>query len=277
MPKKKHHCVISSYSHQTVKRAHRQEKHTESITSLFFSPLSSSPFFFSMIKRLTSLLFYVLTIVSAGCSPSNTTYHIGINLYWPHVHTEGKEAPLMGFFHDFSAAMAEELSTPIEITILEEESLHTLESGKTDALISSLYPYQFYQEQYRFSPLIIPTGSLIIFQEGTHPFNLPNIVVTNEEDALFFRRYHPNLLVEKVTSAREALYALKEGYTEAVVIDALLAHSLLKEMGLDEKKTVLLPLRDQGIRMISKRESKRITPLIRALQALEEDGRLDVL
>ena len=159
-----------------------------------------------------------------------------------------------------------------------------LKSKQYQAVLSSLYPYNFNQELYNFSDPFLEIGPVLVLPLQAPKLSLKDLsgkavgILEGSPDVLLLEK-DPSILIRNYISAPVALNALVSGEIEAALIPILTASSYVDHIYFKKLKIGSPPLTDEGLRLITLKGDnvQLIEKFNQALHSLKKNGELEKL
>lgn len=207
-----------------------------------------------MLRVILVFFFSLLLSCSGGKKP---TYNIGVDPSWYPLDLAGQQKLLLAFSIELLQEISREEKLQMAVTRLNWDNLlWALREKKTDAVLSTVQPYVFYQKKYVFSDPYLLTGSILIVPENSKYTGIDKMVgkeiglLRGSSAAVLLQRI-PGLILRAFDSIPETLNNLEAGHIDGALIDAPLAMSYIRDLYHGKLKIVGNPIGDQGLRLVS--------------------------
>jgi len=238
-----------------------------------------------LCNYLELLSLCCLLLLLAGCGKSNHTgpSRVAFDPTWYPVEVAGNEARINGFTNDLMMQIAEIGSLNYLLVNGQwDDLLLGLDRKRYDAVLTSLYPYNFYQARYAFSKLFLPTGPVLVMRiddefSGWEKMGGKEVAVFSDNDATLIQSYP--IILREYDQVSTALTHLVEGRVDGVLLGTLLAVPYVNDLYRTSLKVVTSPLTDEGLRLVTRKDAgpRVMKKFDTGLLLLREDGRYDEL
>lgn len=244
---------------------------------------------------LIAVMFLLLTLFASGCTRQGQTWQrieeegilrVGLDPTYPPFET-AEGGKLEGIDVDLARALAAELGLEAEFVYFGFDGLYdALATEQVDVLISALVIRVEQTRDFAYSEPYFNAGQILIVpaeNEGIQEMADLNgrtlgveLGAESHVIATEWERRLPDFTIVPYNLPQEALDGLRQGETDAVLIDAISGRLYLSEhsdlKALDEPVTV------EPFAMVVRRDDQTLLEnLDRALERLEESGRLEMI
>lgn len=239
-------------------------------------------------NKLLPLCCLLLLLAGCGAPSQKGPARVAFDPSWYPVEVAGNEARINGFTNDLMIEIAEMGSLNYLLVNGQwDDLLLGLDRKRYDAVLTSLYPYNFYQARYAFSKLFLPTGPVLVMRiddqfPGWEKMGGKEIAVFSDSDATLIQSYPqdgPGIILREYDQVPTAFTHLVEGQLDGVLLGTLLAAPYVNDLYHTNLKVVTPPLTDEGLRLVTRKnaESSVMKKFDTNLLLLREDGRYDQL
>jgi len=202
--------------------------------------------------------FILCTTLFFSCgSQSKKSYVIGVDPFFYSIETQGREVSILAFLTDLLKEISHTSTMDISIRQVNWDSLFQgLQEKQYQGIFSGLSPYNFVMEKYSFSPLILPTGPVLVVQTNskTDSFNkLANreVGVISDSNAVEIVQKYETIIIRNYDSIPKMLNDVMVGKIEGAVAAVLPVLGYVNDLYQGRIKITTPPLTNQGLRMIS--------------------------
>lgn len=223
-----------------------------------------------------------ICLVFCACSKKKSDgYQIGLDPTWYPLELSGREKNVLAFSIELLQEIAKKENIQLSIVSMSWNNLlWGLTEKKYDAILSSMYPYVFYQKKFIFSDLYLPTGPVVVVPLSSKIHTVNDLkgklvgVIQGSVAALLLQKY-PGIIVHSFDSIPETLNALENGNIEACVLNVLPAQNYVRDLYFNEVKIATDPLNDHGLRLISLYEKNQqlVQKFNRGFQEIKKNSR----
>lgn len=251
-------------------------------------------FFGNSPKKIPFILFGIVLGLAVfflvrSCSSTimnQKVYHIGQDSKWENLNLMGKERNFAAFNNQLLKAIAKEEDVQISILLLPSfELISDLEQGKLEGILTSLEPSYLNDKSLVFSNPFFLTGPVLVIRAPEYnrgeeekprkiiaiPYNSP-LLSSLEEDPKIHTKFYTNVL--------SAFSDLEEGRIDGAIFPAIISHAYVNAFYKDILKVATLPLTDEGIRLVAKRNEEGLDLIDRfdhGLAVIKQNGELGQL
>ena len=214
---------------------------------------------FARSFRLVSLLFFfvgALLVTSCG-KIHNGSYNVGIDPLWYPLNFTQKENNVMGFSSELLADVARKESFSVSLLSTNWNTLlEGLLEGSYEAVLSSLYPYNFNKSTYDFSDVYLPIGPVLLLPTSSKYSSLEEIkqrevgAVTGSASVLILEKY-PEILIKTYDTAAALIADLLAGDIAGGLLPILTAETFTQGSFTEELKIASKPLNEEGLRLVA--------------------------
>jgi len=205
----------------------------------------------------SKMVFFFL-ILLYGCTGSSLkNYEIGVDPSWYPLNFQGRDPMVLGFSTELLQKVTEEEHLTLSLLSTNWDTLFSgLKEQKYQAILSSLYPYTFYQDQYDFSELYLAIGPVLLVKTSSLAKDLHDLqekevgILEGSTHALLLEK-DPSILIRTFTSPPELLNALVQEQVDAALLPILLAEAYLQDLYQGKIHIISEPLTKEGLRLIA--------------------------
>jgi polar amino acid transport system substrate-binding protein len=236
------------------------------------------------LKTLLFLLCALLLVV--GCDKKKSyDYTVAVDPAWLPVNLPGMEKNLLAFATELLQEIGQTKKKQIGIIPMSWDNiLEGLQKKQYDGILSSLYPYLFYEKEYTFSDVYLMTGPVLIVPIKSRIDSLPMLkgkevgVLHGSKDIPLLEK-KDGMLIRYYDSVPELLNDLLRMSIDAAVVDTLMAHAYIRDLYHGQLKIATAPLSTQGLRLVTLyNQSPALIKLFnQGLKTLKATGRYDEL
>ncbi|HSX12452.1 MAG TPA: transporter substrate-binding domain-containing protein [Rhabdochlamydiaceae bacterium] len=210
--------------------------------------------------KFKPLLFLVLCLsfLTFGCEKKKTyDYYVGIDPAWLPLDLPGMEKNLLAFSTELIQEIGQTKKKQIGIVTMSWDNLtEGLQKKHYEGILSSLYPYLFYEKKYSFSDVYLMTGPVLIVPTQSKVDSLSMLkgkeVGVIQDGALsVLLEKHDGMIIRTYDSVPELLNDLLRTGVDAAIVDSLTAHAYIRDLYHGQVKIVTAPLNEQGLRLIT--------------------------
>lgn len=236
-------------------------------------------------KNIIFILSILIILCSFASKKTTQGYQIGIDPTWYPLELTGRETNVLAFSIELLQEIAKKEDLQLSIVTMNWNNLiWGLTKKKYDAILSSLYPYVFYEKKFHFSNVYLSTGPVIVVPEQSKIKKLDDLkgktvgILQGSAASVFLQKY-PGLLMQSYDTMPETLNALENMHIDAAVLDSLSAQSYVRDLYADKLKISTPPLNEQGLRLIMLDTKKQILieKFNAGLKKLQKNGRYEEL
>lgn len=237
-------------------------------------------------KPLFLLLLCFSLLATMGCGKKKTyDYYVGLDPAWYPLDLPGMEKNLLAFSTELLQEIGQTKRKQIGIIHMSGENLALgLHKKQYDGILSSLYPFLFYEKKYSFSDPYLKTGPVLVVPINSKIDSLPMLktkevgIIQGSPTANLLEKYE-GLIIRYYDSIPELFNEMIVGVVDAAVVDTLTAHAYIRDLYYGQIKIVSSPLNDEGLRLVTLYDHS--TTLLKlfnhGLKTLKATGRYDEL
>ncbi|MBI2742713.1 MAG: amino acid ABC transporter substrate-binding protein [Chlamydiales bacterium] len=233
--------------------------------------------------RFSLLLFISLVAFVCGCSGgfNGREWKIAIDESWYPLNLMGRDKQVIGFTTD----LLQEVSALQRIRIVRVQEnwnnlLSHLQQKQYEGMLSSMYPYTFYEKQYDFSKPFLLTGPVLVLPFSSKETSLKAFsgkeiaVVTGSHNSLIVEKY-PGVIIRNYESIPDAFNDIVAGVIDGAVVDVLPATAYCQDLFQNQLKVASAPMNDQGLRLVTLHDQspELIESFNSALEKLRASGK----
>jgi len=222
-----------------------------------------------MKKALLAALVLITVIFTACMGEKKTaTFQLGVDPSFIPLNTMGQEAHILGFLQDSYQKIGQNLNDSIMLIRFSwDDLLPHLKTGKLDAVITTLSPYNFYKKDFMFSDPLIKTGPCLVSSK-TMPYKeledlntkiLGIIMGANSET---IAAGETSAIIQSFESPSSLLDALVRGQIDAALLDYLIAYAYCQDLYQDHLIITSEPFGEMGLRLMIKKDDPKSHQLI---------------
>lgn len=239
-----------------------------------------------MKYKLLFLFLLSLSFLALGCGKKKTyDYNVGIDPAWFPLDIPGMEKSLVAFSTELLQEIGKTKKKHIGIVTMSWDNLaEGLHNEKYDAMLSTLYPFIFYEKKYSFSDAYLLTGPVLIVPINSKIDELPmlkgkEVGMLRGSAAANLVEKHEGLLIRYYDTIPDLLNDLLVSTVDAAIVDHLTAQAYIRDLYHDQLKIATKPLNDQGVRMVTlyEHEPALLKLFNQGLKTLKATGRYDEL
>jgi polar amino acid transport system substrate-binding protein len=199
----------------------------------------------------------ILTLFFSACSSSSQKgIRIGIDPLWYPQDFGPQTAYVNGYTEDLLLEMSRYSGLRFELVRANWDTLlEGLRSGKYDAVITALPPYESTRAKYDFSENFLSLGSVLIIPKGGYKRDLSALkgdmvgIIANDPAELIIAR-HPTLILRTYSSIPDLLNAVAKGEIQGALLNQIPAANFVSDLYATSLEIVGEPLTDEGIHLI---------------------------
>ncbi len=207
------------------------------------------------------ILFSIATLqlLLFGCSetPSRPERTVGIDPQWHAMPIEGKDSNLTGFATDLLQEIGRiENINFVKVSVSWDQLIPGLIKKNYEAILFSMTPYVFNQNQFDFSDLFLNTGPVLVVPVKSRITSLSQLngkeiaVLPDSSGTLILEKYQ-DVIIRNYDSIPQALNDILKGSIDGAIVDILTASSYCNDIYHGELKIATPTLDDAGLRMIT--------------------------
>ena len=209
---------------------------------------------FAKLFIFCSLFF----LTGCGSSPSSSqNYEIAIDPTWAPLNFQDRQNNVLGFATELLTEVSKQESISISLLNTNWDSLFEgLKVQKYQAVLSSLYPYNFNQDLYSFSDPFLQLGPVLIVQAESSAQSLEDLsekavgTVLGSPEVLLLEK-DPTILIHTYDNIPDTLNDLAAGNIQAALIPSLTARAYVNHLYFRKLKIVSKPLTEEALRLIT--------------------------
>jgi polar amino acid transport system substrate-binding protein len=213
---------------------------------------------FSRPFLLMTLLFSLAACLFVGCDKiNNGSYYVAVDPLWYPLNFKQKENNVMGFSAELLTEISKKEHLSISMVSTNWDSLFQgLKTNSYQAVLSSLYPYNFNLDDYDFSDLYLPIGPVLILPTQAKYKSLKEIK-GKEVGALIgspsitILEAYPEILIKTYDTAAALINDLLVGHIEGGLLPILTAETFTQGSFTEELRIASKPLNQEGLRLIT--------------------------
>ena len=228
-----------------------------------------------------SLLFSLCALCLIGCGKhSNGRYKVAVDPLWYPLDFKLKENNVMGFSSELLSKIAKEESLNLSIENTNWDTLFQgLKLNSYQAVLSSLYPYNFNLSLYDFSELYLPLGPVLLLPSSVKYKSLKEMegteigALVGSSSVLILEAY-PDILIKTYDEASTLVNDLLLGRIQGGLLPVLVAGSFTEGSFTGEIRIASKPLNDEGLRLLTLKDKapKLISHFNAGLNTLKKNG-----
>ncbi len=227
----------------------------------------------------TKLFLFCSIFFLWGCNSPTPKYEIGIDPSWYPLDFQERQTNVFGFSTELLTQIS--LEENIEFSILNtnwDSLLDGLTTQKYQAILSSLYPYNFNQNIYSFSEPFLNTGPVLVASIQTPELSLKDLsgktigVLEGSPEILMLEK-DSTISIRSYASVPDTLNDLVAENIHAALLPALNATAYVDHLYFRKLKVASKPLNDQGLRLITlkEKEPKLLEKFNKALEHMKKN------
>ena len=164
-------------------------------------------------------------------------------------HINGLTEDLLMEFSKFSGKSFE------KINVATENLFDGLQRKKYQAVLATLYPYNFEEAKYDFSDIYLETGPIVVVSKNAKIQSIKEwkkelIGLKQNDPAVVFIEKRSDLIIKFYANDIDLLTALEKGDIDGAILGNVNAVRYLSDTFYGKFKILPTPLQKQGIRMI---------------------------
>ncbi len=205
---------------------------------------------------LTLMAFQCL-LSGCGTSEDSSLRKVAIDPMWSSLSLKGRESNLTGFATDLLQEIGRvEKINFVKISVSWDQLIPTLMNKDVEAILISMSPYNFNQNQFDFSELFLNTGPVLVVPSSSRVSALNQLdgkeiaALSGTNGVLILEKY-PGILIRNYDSVPQALNAIVKGDIDGALIDILTATAYLQDIYHESLKIATPTLNDSGLRMVA--------------------------
>ncbi|MFI5334272.1 MAG: substrate-binding periplasmic protein [Chlamydiales bacterium] len=209
--------------------------------------------------RFSLLFFLLLSLLFNACGKPEhkREWKIAFDPSWYPLDLMGREKQLQGFTTD----LLHEWGKVEKLKILMVQDnwdtlISNLQKKESDAILSSLQPYLFYEKQFDFSEPFLLTGPILVVPAESNSKSLEEFsgkeiaVISGSQADLSIEKY-PGIIIRYYEAIPDAFNAILTGQVDGAVVGVLPAAAYCQDLYQGKLKVVGHPLTAQGLRLIT--------------------------
>lgn len=231
------------------------------------------------------LLFGCILCLTSCGKKKNDVYEIALDPLWYPLNFQDKDNNVLGFSTELLRILSKEEKIFFSLLYGNWDSLLSgLNSNNYQAVLTSLYPYNFNLQQYDFSNLYLPTGPVLVLPIHSPYHSLKEIqgkqiAALSNSSSILLLESHPKILISACDSIGDIINQLQSGQVVGALLPHLIARSYTTGAFQSQFIIASLPLNNEGLRLVTK---KNKNPLLikrfnQGLDKLKKDGRYEAL
>jgi polar amino acid transport system substrate-binding protein len=203
------------------------------------------------------LIFLFLVLSACGKSKGSSGYQIALDPNWYSMELPGKEKNLLAFSTELLKEISSLKKINIDLLMTNWDSLIPgLQQGKYEGVLSTLYPYAFNGELYRFSDLYLATGPVLVVTENSPIHSLEmlqkkEVAVLRNNPAHLIAEKVPDLIIRVYDSIPQMLNDLLKQTIDGALVDTLIAQAYCQDIYHEKLRIATPSLDDEGLRLIT--------------------------
>jgi polar amino acid transport system substrate-binding protein len=239
-----------------------------------------------MFYRFLCVVFTGLIFLSGCSGKSKSKVHtVALDNEWTTLQVPGRQSNLTGFATELLQRIGQlENINLVKVTVSWDNLLPGLLNKKYEAILSSMGPYIFNQQQFDFSELFLKTGPVLVVLSSSPITSLKALggkevaVMPDSTGALILEKY-PGVLIRHYASAPQAFNDVIKGVIDGAIVDILTATAYCQDIYHGELAIVTPPLNDTGLRLVTLYHVKPdlIEKFNEGLDQLKSSGEYDKL
>jgi polar amino acid transport system substrate-binding protein len=237
--------------------------------------------------RFVFLTLMAFQFILSGCSTSENSSErrFAIDPMWNSLSLKGRESNLTGFATDLLQEIGRvEKINFVKVSVSWDQLIPGLMNKDVEAILISMSPYNFNQNQFDFSDLFLNTGPVLVVPSSSRVSALNQLdgkeiaAISGTSGALILEKY-PGILIRNYDSIPQALNAIVKGDIDGALVDILTATAYLQDIYHGSLKIATPTLNDSGLRMVSLHNAAPdlIEGFNEGLEKLKSNGTYDKL
>jgi ABC-type amino acid transport substrate-binding protein len=221
----------------------------------------------------------------ASCGGGNNNLRVGVDASWHPQNFQGKENYVNGFIEDLLLEISRHSGWEFSKIGTNWDSLYpNLKKHQLDAVISTLFAYNFNAAKYDFSKNVLDIGPVLVVSAAGKEKSLKDMaqkivgILPGQEGMLVMQKY-PEVLTRTYYSEPEIFDALVNQEVEGIVVDRLLAVGYVKGIYAQKLKIAGAPLNDSGLHFVLMKDenSKALKVLNQSIEYLTKKKKIQKL
>lgn len=208
-----------------------------------------------MVRLFPILLFF--SILLSGCSWGRSkSYIIGIDpTFYPAV-LGGQADDVYGFTTDLLQAISKIEKIDLRVVDSGTEGLFSsMELGRFDGVLSTLYPITIQLEQFEVSNPYFLTGPVLVVPydstlNNLSQFNSKIVGTIANSDGFYIVQKYPHIVIDTFSSPAFLLEALSYQDIDGAVLSLLPAQAFVRNLYRRVLKIASKPLNNEGLRLV---------------------------
>ncbi len=215
-----------------------------------------------------------------GSSSSSSNYEIAIDPSWAPLNFQERQNNVLGFTTELLTQVSRQEKISVSLLNTNWDSLFEgLNDQKYQAVLSSLYPYNFNLDLYSFSEPFLELGPVLIVPMEASDRSLEALsgkaigAIAGSPEILLLEK-DPTLLIRTYATVPEALNDLVSGSIQGAILPALTASAYVNHLYFRKLMIVSGPLNEEALRLITLKGTspELIEKFNKALDHMKKNG-----
>ena len=224
------------------------------------------------------LVLVCLLLAGCGGEVKAKGIQLGIDPNWYPLDFGPQVSYINGFVEEVLLDVAMSAKTDyIRQSSSPDSLLSDLQSGRFDAVLTSLPPYNFNLAKYDFSQNFLELGPVLIIPLDSSHTELKQMngrlvgIVANDQTVLVLQKYQ-EIIVRSYPSIPELLNAVTTGEIEGALLYRIPASNYIRDLYSGQLKITGKPLTNEGLHLVALKGHKpqTVKPFDRALETLKK-------
>lgn len=211
-------------------------------------------------------------------------YSIGQDTRWRKLHLMGKETTLSAFNNELLMSIAKQEHFRIHLKVT-SDPVAEVEQDKIQGALTALQPSYLNENRLLFSEPYFLIGPVLIISpkapiEGWNEKGRKIIGVPTQSSMLLSLEEDPSVQIKIYDDILTALADLSERRIDGAIFPAIPAYTYVHTFYKNELKIATLPLNDEGIRLVARKDKvgeTLIKQFNEGLETLKQNGTYDKL
>ena len=220
-----------------------------------------------------------------GCNSPTVTYEIGIDPSWYPLNFQERQKNILGFSTELLTQIA--LEEKISISVLNtnwDTLLEGLKEKKYQAILTSLYPYNFNEQFYSFSNVFLDIGPVLVAPIASEDLSLKSLSgkavgALEQSPEILLLEKDPTIFIRTYPSVPDALNDLVSENIQAALLPVLTTSAYIDHLYFRKLKIASKPLNEDGLRLVTLKDAspELIKKFNKELEKMKENGEYEKL
>jgi len=214
-----------------------------------------------------------------GCSrDTGKSYKIAFDPLWYPWNFQEKTPQVLGFSTELLTLIAQEERLSLSLMQVNwDDLLDAVETNTCQGALSALFPYNFYDNHYRFSHVYLPLGPVLLVPYTSSWTSLQDLSgkevgIINGSSALLIAKSSPSISIRSFDTESALINDFLQGKIDAALLPVLSATIYTEGTFAREFKIVTAPLNTDGLRLLTQKDGDLVKKFDRALLHLQKQG-----